>query len=298
MSVESLPAIVLNKLSKRYGKVAEYALHEVSLHVMPGEVYGFLGANGAGKTTTIRTLLNFIQPSAGTAKIMGLDVVRDSVTVKTHIGYLSGDVALYPRMTGEALLRYLQELQPLKHREYMDDLTKRFEAELTKPVSDLSKGNRQKLGIIQALMHEPEVLILDEPTSGLDPLMQEVFYQAILDCKHRGCAVFVSSHNLTEVQRLCDTVGIIKNGKLITERTVADLQEAGVQRFTIHFATAVPDGLDKIASIESRGKQLATVVVKDLPAFLKFLSNHEVRRLQSEQADFEQEFLQLYGDDS
>lgn len=291
--------IDIQSLSKRYQGSQTPALDGLSLAVRAGEVYGFLGANGAGKSTTIRTLLNFIQPTSGTAKIVGLDIVKDSFAVKKHVGYLAGEVALYNKATGAELLEYLRKLQPLRDATYYDDLVTRFEAELHKPIGELSKGNKQKIGIIQALMHQPEVLILDEPTSGLDPLMQEVFYQAITECKNRGVAVFVSSHNLAEVQRMCDRVGIIKTGKLITEQKVEAMREVGAQRFTVHFADDVPvAGLQKVAHLESHEADRATVTVKELGPFLAFLATKKVVRLISEQADLEQEFLHFYGGQS
>jgi ABC-2 type transport system ATP-binding protein len=294
--VKDAVIIDVKSLSKRYKGSVSYALDSLTLQVRSGEVYGFLGANGAGKSTTIRTLLNFIEPSTGTATISGLDIVKDNVALKRHVGYLAGEVALYPKATGAATLAYLQALQPIKHQAYYDELIKRFEAELDKPIQSLSKGNRQKIGIIQAFMHEPDVLILDEPTSGLDPLMQEVFYQTITECKNRGTAIFVSSHNLAEVQRMCDRVGIIKTGKLITEQNVEAMREVGLQRFTVHFGHKVPlEGLAKVAHVEAHDIDHATVTVKDLSAFLAFLSHQKVTRLISEQADLEQEFLHFYG---
>ena len=167
------PQVVLNKLSKRYHGAKNYSLHGLSLSVESGEVYGILGANGAGKSTTIRTLLNFIQPTSGSATICGQDIVKKNVAVKRHVGYLSGEVSLYEKMTGKQFLTYMAQLKPLSQKGYLRQLIKHSDADIHKPLSALSKGNRQKIGIIQAFMNQPEVLILDEPTSGLDPLMLE-----------------------------------------------------------------------------------------------------------------------------
>ncbi|MGH7195334.1 MAG: ATP-binding cassette domain-containing protein [Candidatus Saccharimonadales bacterium] len=232
--------IVLDKLSKRYPGTQVYSLRDVSFSVEAGEVYGFLGANGAGKSTAIRTLLNFIQPSGGGATIMGLDVVKDSVAIKRHVGYLSGEVALYGRMTGGQFLKYMAALQPLKKAKYQRELARRFDADLDKPIGNLSKGQRQKIGLLQAFMHEPEMLILDEPTSGLDPLMQEEFFKLIRESKARGTAVFASSHNFAEVQRMCDKVGFIREGKLVAEQTLADLAAQAAHTFTLAFADQAP----------------------------------------------------------
>jgi ABC-2 type transport system ATP-binding protein len=167
-------AIATHKLSKKYSGIKTYALRDLTISVSAGEVYGFLGANGAGKSTTIRTLMGFMRPTSGSATILGKDITRESAQLKQHVGYLSGEAAFYPKMTGAQFMQYMADLQPPKHTAYVDHLIEVFKAEPSKLIRDLSKGNRQKFGLIQALMHEPDVLILDEPTSGLDPLMQEV----------------------------------------------------------------------------------------------------------------------------
>lgn len=293
--------IQIEKLSKRYGNSKTYALKDVSLAVTAGEVYGFLGSNGAGKSTTIRALLGFLQPTGGSATICGLDMVRDTVEVKRHVGYLAGDVALYKKMTGHDLLAYLQQLQPLKHQAYYQELISRFNADLSKPIDELSKGNRQKIGLIQAFMHEPEVLILDEPTSGLDPLMQEAFYELIDGCKQRGAAVFVSSHNLDEVQRMCDRVGIVRAGELVSEQTVSELNAQNAQRFTVVFNHQTPTNLSHVSGLKVDSQQDAQAVVSikgSLQPFLAFLAKHQVISLSSRQTNLEEEFLQFYGDKS
>jgi ABC-2 type transport system ATP-binding protein len=284
-------------LTKRYRGAPIYALEDLSIQVPAGQVYGYLGSNGAGKSTTIRTLLGFLKPSDGSASICGLDIVNDSLAVKLHVGYLAGDVALYPKMTGGDLLRYLQALQPLKHIDYFSGLVKDFEAELDKPIRELSKGNRQKIGLLQAFMHEPEVLILDEPTSGLDPLMQEVFYDYVRGCRQRGGAVFLSSHNLGEVQHMCDRVGIIRAGKLIKELAVDDLGKVSTQRFTLTFDGAAPKALASVPEVtllNINGPQAIVQVSKDLQPLLSYLSTKKLRRLASDQTTLEDEFMQFY----
>ncbi len=293
----TLAAIQLTKVSKQYRGIHSYALKDVSLRVLPGEVYGFLGANGAGKTTTIRLLLNFIQPTSGKATIHNLDVVRDSIAAKRHVGYLAGEVALYSRTTGRELLTYLQALQPLKNKSYFIGLIEAFELELDRPINQLSKGNRQKLGIVQALMHEPEVLILDEPTSGLDPIMQEMFYEVIIERKQRGTAVFVSSHNMAEVQQMCDRVGIIKDGAMVTEQKVSDLHNSSNQQYVIEFAGTVPANLSSVANILTQTKNKVTVSVTSLAPFLAFLAKQNIRTLTSARTDLGKEFLHVYEDE-
>jgi ABC-2 type transport system ATP-binding protein len=287
-------------LTKKYKGTPAPALDGLTLQVVAGEVYGFLGANGAGKSTTIRTLLGFLNPTSGSAQICGLDIIKDSVAVKRHIGYLSGDVALYPKVTGHELFAYLSKLQQKDTSEYLKELIKRFEAEPEKPIGELSKGNRQKIGVIQALMHQPDVLILDEPTSGLDPLMQEVFYDSIREASARGAAVFVSSHNLAETQRMCDRIGIIKHGKLIREQSIKDDTSLGAPTFRVVL------GSDKPAEKLRTSKILKVVSLKGNVAILqptgsiaealKELGEYDIKNFTTEQLNLEDEFLEYYGD--
>jgi len=293
-------SIVIKKLGKTYPGSRTPALDKLSLTVKAGEVYGFLGANGAGKSTTIRLLLNFIQPTAGRARIMGLDCVTDSVATKRHIGYLSGDVALWPKVTGNELFAYLGKLQQRDNSEYLAELIHRFEAEPEKRISDLSKGNRQKIGVIQALMHQPDVLILDEPTSGLDPLMQEVFYQTIREASARGAAVFVSSHNLAESQRMCDRVGIIKHGQLIREQLVKGDDNLGGLTFRITLTD--PHDVEKLKAdraikfLSSEGTTALVQPKGSIAETLAVLATCNIQTITTEQLNLEDEFLEYYGD--
>lgn len=290
-------------LSKTYSGSHTPALQNLSLRIQASEIYGFLGANGAGKSTTIRLLLNFIQPTSGSASIAGLDSVEESVATKKHIGYLAGDVALYNKTTGHALLDYLGKLHNISNQDYRRILEKRFEAEVDKPIGSLSKGNRQKIGIIQALMHQPDVLILDEPTSGLDPLMQEAFYDSIREARERGAAVLMSSHNLSEAQELCDRIGIIKHGKLIREQTISDSTELGGT--VLHVVFARPDTIEHIKHakhltfLSQEGGNTALLQVKDTIAkALAELSQFDIRELTTQQLSLEDEFISYYGDES
>ncbi len=300
MNMPNQTVIDCQKLSKRYGRSPAYALQDLSLAVQSGEIYGFLGPNGAGKSTTIRTLLNFIQPSSGQAAILGLDIVRDSVAIKRELGYLAGEVMLYGRMTGQQFLDYLSSLQPLKHRPYLAELVDIFGADLQKPLHSLSKGNRQKIGVIQALMHEPAVLILDEPTSGLDPLMQAAFYEVIETAKRRGAAIFLSSHDLAEVHKMCDRVGFIRAGKLVAERTIADIQSLAAHRFDITFADKPPlTQLHKIpnAAVQTLSTHTVTVQLQgNLQPLFALLAKHPVTALDKHDVNLEEEFLHLYED--
>lgn len=299
-------AISLNGLSKVYAGAAEPALRGVSLAIAPGEIYGFLGPNGAGKSTAIRLLMGFIRPSAGTAAILGMDTVSRSLAIKRRVGYLAGEVALYPNMTGRSLLDYLGRLQPVKSPAYLNGLIGAFGAELDKPVRELSKGNRQKLGIIQAFAHQPEVLILDEPTGGLDPLMQETFYELTLEASRHGASVFFSSHNLSEVQRVCHRIGFIKQGRLIAEHAVdrlGDANRAGAsQVFDISFEGGAPDGeLRKLSGVSVKRlspSRLRVTVSGSLPPLLTLLGKHRAFQIISQETSIEDEFMSLYGEKS
>lgn len=295
--------IEIRDLTKTYPGSKTSALDSLSLQVAPGEVYGFLGANGAGKSTTIRLLLNFIQPTSGTATILGQDVVRDSVAVKRHVGYLSGELALWPKVTGNELFAYMAKLASKDgraDRAYVNELVTRFEAQPDKPIGELSKGNKQKIGIITALMHRPEVLILDEPTSGLDPLMQEVFYDYVREVASNGTAVFVSSHNLSEAQRMCDRIGIIKHGKLIHEQSLKEASDLASTTLRVTFADKkAVSSLRKDKELKVISTQGASVVLQPAGSIadaLACLGKYDIRALSTQQLNLEDEFLEYYGD--
>ncbi len=291
-------SIIIKNLSKRYGKSDKLALDGLSISVNTGEVYGFLGPNGAGKSTTIKLLMNFIQPTSGSATILGNDIVSGSVAIRKSVGYLAGDGEMYPKMTGRQYLKYMSEIQPAKSQSYIKELEKRFKADLDKKLGELSRGNRQKINIIQAFMHQPDILILDEPTSGLDPLMQEEFYQLIKESKSRGATVFASSHILSEVQKMCDRVGIIREGKLVTERNISEMTSEAAQTFDITFAGKVPSSeLSKINGVKvtSHNGQNATIHVhgKLSPVF-SVLAKHDVVKIDARNLDLEEVFLRFY----
>ncbi len=291
-------AIKIEALTKRYGASTKLALDDLSVSINPGEVYGFLGPNGAGKSTTIRLLMNFLQPTRGTAKILGYDIVKDSVAIKQSVGYLAGDFSVYPKMNGKQYLQYLNELQGSGGMSYVNALAKRLNADLDKPLGELSRGNRQKIGIIQALMHQPKVLILDEPTSGLDPLMQEEFYKLINEAKQLGTAVFMSSHILSEVQRICSRVGIVREGKLVGERVIADLVSEAAQTFNITFADTVPlSELKRIKGVKIQNSHGSTVTIHmkgKLSGLFAVLAKHDVSAIAARNLDLEEMFIHFY----
>lgn len=292
------PAIQTIGLSKRYSSSGSFALKDLNISIMPGEVYGFLGPNGAGKSTTIRLLMNFIQPTEGTATIFGKDIVSDSVAIKQSVGYLAGEVALYPKMTGRELLDYMAALQPPRTKGYIKELAGRFQANLDVKIRDLSKGNRQKIGLLQAFMSRPKALILDEPTSGLDPLMQEEFFILLKEVTKDGGSVFFSSHNLAEVQRVCDRIGFIREGELISEQNIAEVAEAAARTFNITFIDKVPKAelsAVKGAKVAASGHQQLTVSLRgDLSPMFKVLARHKVASINQQEINLEEEFLRFY----
>lgn len=290
--------IDIHKLSKRYGSSDTYAVHNLTLSVAAGEVYGFLGPNGAGKSTTIRTLLNLLQPSGGSARILGMHIVKDSVALKHRIGYLSGDMAMYPKMTAAQYLDYMGSLQPPASAAYRQELCKRLECNLRKPLGELSRGNRQKIALVQAFMSKPDVLILDEPTSGLDPLMQEVFYDLLDEARERKASVFMSSHLLAEVQKTCDRVGIIRAGKLIAERDIADMTAQAAQTFIVRFAQTLPlaqlkklNGLNVLAH---EGNEIRFRMDGELKPLFALLASSDVLAVETQQLDLEDMFMHYY----
>ncbi len=233
-----MAAIETDRLTKSYGGAR--GIEDVTLKVEPGEVFGFLGPNGAGKTTTIRTLLDLLHPSRGSARIFGLDSRRDSVAIRARLGNLPGDFGFGKGSNGRQALALLARLRGVEDLTHAEELARRFRADLERPLGQLSRGNRQKVGLILAVFHQPELLILDEPTSGLDPLMQEEFLSLVREERERGCAVFLSSHELDEVERVCDRVGIIRGGRLIAVERVDDLLgKAQRRRVEVEFAGPV-----------------------------------------------------------
>jgi len=287
----------LSNLTKTYGKYR--GIEDISMELHEGEVFGFLGPNGAGKSTTIRTILNFIKPSSGSATIYGLDSVKDSVEVKNHMGYLAGDIALYENMKGIDVLKFLTRLGKKTDWEYVDELVKRLDANLHRPIHTLSKGNVQKIGLIQAFMHKPKILVLDEPTSGLDPLMKQVFYDMVLEMKAEGKTIFVSSHDLTEVQKICDRAAFIREGKLIGIEDIKNAKSLNLRRFRATF-NSVPDkakfsALKDVTEVQVDGKDLTATITGSVDAFITELAKHKPVDLDEQETDLEDLFMHYYS---
>lgn len=284
-------------LTKRYGNAR--GIEDVSLEVGEGEVFGFLGPNGAGKTTTVRTLLGLLHPTSGTARIFGLDISRDSVAIRARLGNLPGDFDYEHRLTGLELLDYLGGLRGTAPGLRVAELAERFDAQLDRPLRELSRGNRQKIGLIQALFHEPELLIFDEPTTGLDPLMQEEFLRVVAEERARGTTVFISSHDLDEVERVCDRVGVIRAGRLIAVERVAELTGRAYRHVRIEFADEVDrsefDALPGIRDVERDGRTITFKAEGELDALVKAAARHRVRDLELRHASLEEIFIAYYG---
>ena len=291
-------AIETEGLTKYYGDTR--GVERLDLQVREGEVFGFLGPNGAGKTTTIRLLLDLIRPTSGAATVLGLDSRADTLPIRRRTGYLPGELSLYGRITGEQNLRYFASLRGGLDRAHVSELAERLDCDLTRKVRDLSTGNKRKLGLIQAFMHRPELLILDEPTVGLDPLVQHEFHRLIDETRTAGQTVFLSSHVLPEVQRVCDRVGFIREGELVAVEDVAAIVGKAVRELEVVFATPVaPQALAGVAGVSDvtvNGAGLRMKVAGPFDALVKKLAEFEVVTLTSREPDLEDLFLAFYGE--
>ncbi len=291
-------AIQTHGLTKHFGSFA--ALEDLDLQIEVGEVFGFLGPNGAGKSTTLRILLDQIRATAGTASVLGLDAHRDSLRIRQQIGYIPGDLALYPKLTGRQTLRYFANLRGGVDQSYVDELAERLKADLSRKVGEYSTGNRQKIGLIQAFMHRPPLLILDEPNSGLDPLVQQEFHQMIREVRDDGRTVFLSSHTLSEVERVADRVGIIRHGRLIVVERIDELKRKAIRRIDFEFAEPVPadtfTGVDGVRDADVEGVHARVSFEGPVNALLHAAMRHEVVNLHTREADLEEIFLAYYRD--
>ena len=293
-------AIHTDGLTKHYGDVK--ALVDLNLDIRPGEIFGFLGPNGAGKTTMIRTILDEIRPTAGEASILGMDSHQQSVEIRKHIGYVPGDLAMYPNLTGRDTLTYFANLRGGVDWSYVESLADRLNADLEKKVGDLSSGNRQKVGLIQAFMSRPQVLIMDEPSSGLDPLVQREFQKMMREVAAEGKTVFLSSHTLSEVQRVANRVGIIRHGKLIAVETVADLRSKAIRTVNIFFDGPVDvagfKGIPGVREAVSQNEHVTLSFDGQMETLLKVVTDkYHVLDITTQEADLEEIFLTYYRDE-
>ena len=293
----SATALSIHGLHKSYGRV--HALRGLDLEVKRGEIFGFLGPNGAGKTTTIRCLLDLIRPHRGTVRVLGMDPQTQPVAVKARCGYLPGELALQDNTTVEGLLRYLERLRGGKvDWAYVRPLADRLELELKRPLKNLSKGNKQKVGVIQALMPQPELLLLDEPTAGLDPLMQQEVLELLREAKDAGATVFFSSHIMSEVEEVAERVGIIREGRIAEVAEVAALVHRALRRVTVRFQSSVDSSaladVPGVTVLSTEPDSVTFQIQGEMDALIKALATWPVSDLETERPSLEEVFLAYY----
>ena len=298
-----MAVIETRELTKIYnsGRDELRALDQLNLQVQPGEIFGYLGPNGAGKTTTIRLLLDLIRPSAGSATVLGLDTQADSVALHRRIGFLPGELALWKGQTGAQVVRFVADVRGGVDEAYLRQLCERLQLDLGIKVRNYSSGNRRKLGLVLALMNKPDLLILDEPTGGLDPLMQQIFNEIMHETRAEGRSVFLSSHLLAEVQAICDRVGILRQGKLITVEQVSRLTQVGFRWVSMQLREvgALPGRLEAIAGVSDVSVEDNNVRLRlsgDFDPLLRALQECYVEELHVHEPSLEEIFLAYYGD--
>ena len=289
--------IEARQLTKSYGE--HRGIVELNLSVEEGEVFGFLGPNGAGKTTTIRTLLDLIRPTSGTAHVFGIESTVDPVAIHRRVGYLPGEFGLYDRLTGSQTMDYFANLRGGIDRAYQASLVERLDLDPSRRYREYSRGNKQKVALITALQHRPDLLILDEPTSGLDPLVQQEVFKLVLEAKADGRTVFLSSHVIAEVERTCDRVGIIRDGRLVTVDRVEALRDLSVHEVRLRFAQPVPPSvftsLDGVSGVSGENSDLRLRVHGPLGPVLTAATPHRLLDMESHEPSLEEIFLTFYG---
>ena len=297
MTVPSPPVITAHGLTKSYGR--HRALSGADLDVRPGEVFGFLGPNGAGKTTTIRILLDLIRRDSGDVAVLDRDPRSEGVDIRRHIGYLPGELTMSSRRPARELLTYLGNLRGGVRPDRIAELAERLGLDLARPVRGLSKGNKQKVGLVQAFMHDPRLLILDEPTSGLDPLLQQEFLAMVREVRGQGRTVFMSSHVLSEVQDVADRAAVIRSGRIVALEDMDALRARAVRRVTLGFAAPVDAAefarLENVRDAAVDGTSLTCTVEGSPDALIKAAARHTVLSLSSEEPDLEGLFFTYYG---
>ena len=289
--------IETEQLTKYYGSAR--GIVDVDLTVEQGEVFGFLGPNGAGKTTTIRLLLDLIRPTRGSARVFGLDATREAVAIHRRIGYIPGEFTLYDRLTGKQTLEYFANLRGGVDHAYQASLIERFELDASRRFREYSKGNKQKVGVIIALQHRPELLVLDEPTSGLDPLVQQTFFTTLRDCVADGATVFLSSHILSEVEKSSDRVAIIREGRIVKLDTVEGLRDLAHHQVELRFAGPVPasefEALPGVSDLVADDHVLRMRVAGAITPVVQAAARYELLDFVSREPSLEETFLAQYG---
>lgn len=294
----SQPILQLDHVTKRYGK--SRGVEDLVMEVQPGSIFGFLGPNGAGKTTTISMLVDLLRPTSGSITICGLDSVKDSVAIRRRVGFLAGDFALERQMTGWQQLQYFANLRGGVPAEHIKQLASELDCQLDRPIHTLSRGNKQKVGLIAALMHDPELLIFDEPTSGLDPLIQSVFYDIIRAHQKKGGTTFLSSHTLSEVQAICSEVAFIREGRLLAVKDMLEIAQGAPKRLRLLASDkalhAAIKKLPGVTILNSTASELDCTYDGDVNALLHLVSKYKVDDLTLGEADLETVFMQFYGE--
>ena len=286
--------IEIKNLTKVYGK--NRGIQDINISVKEGEIYGFIGPNGAGKSTTIKTLLNFIYPTSGEALIFGMDSVKESEKIKDYIGYVPSEVRYYDDVKVKDIIKYAQSFYPKSNKEYVDRICNELELDMNKKMGELSLGNKKKVAIAQSLINNPKLLILDEPTNGLDPLMQKKLFNILIEEKEKGNTVFLSSHNLVEIQNLCDRVCVIKEGKIVDiieiEKSKTELKLKVTLRSSDITDNIVLNLSDKI--LDKNGKLYTFIYSKNIDSLVKELANYKIDELLIEKENLEDAFLNYY----
>ena len=291
------PVIRTEQLTKTYG--SHRGIIDIDLQVEEGEAFGFLGPNGAGKTTTIRTLLDHIRPTSGRATIFGIDTTADPIAIHRRLGYLPGEFALYDKLTGGQTIEYFANLRGGVDKAYQQGLIDRLDLDASRKFKEYSKGNKQKVGLVVALQHRPDLLLLDEPTSGLDPLVQQTFYEVIREAKAEGRTVFLSSHILSEVEKTADRVAIIRDGRLVKVDRVEALRDLAHHQVELRFARDVPvgafAGLPGVSEVAAEDNLLRMRVSGSITPVVREAANYDLLDFVSREPSLEETFLAQYG---
>ena len=293
-----MPAVIeTQQLTKSYGKYR--GIVDVDLVVKEGEIFGFLGPNGAGKTTTIRVLLDLIRATSGTAKVFGIESAADPVAIHRRIGYLPGEWNLYDRLTGSETIRYFANLRGGIDKAYVDDLIQRLDLDPSRRFREYSRGNKQKVGLITALQHKPELLILDEPTSGLDPLVQQTFNEILWEAKGEGRTVFLSSHIISEVERTCDRVAIIRDGRIVRVDTVEGVRALAAHEVELRFGAPVDAApfaaIEGVTNLATEGRTLRMLVTGPIAPVVRLAGQYDLIDFVSREPSLEEVFLAEYA---
>jgi ABC-2 type transport system ATP-binding protein len=292
------PVIRTEQLTKWYG--SSRGILEVDLEVRPGEIFGFLGPNGAGKTTTIRILLDLIRPTAGRATLFGIEASADPVAIHRRVGYLPGEFTLYDRLTGAETIDYFANLHGGVDRAYSRSLVERLDLDPSRRFREYSKGNKQKVGLVCALQHRPDLLIFDEPTAGLDPLVQHAFNAILFEARGEGRTVFLSSHIISEVERTCDRVAIIREGRIVRLDTVEALRELSAHEVELRFAGDPPhdvfEALPGVSNLVREGRAIRLLVAGSVTPVIRAAAAYELVDFVSREPSLEEVFLAEYGE--